>query len=120
MCTYGITGRLLLHALCNSNPSRFKSIYGRFSRPVLPGARYKGNKVDLTILRREINQWLTAEVMSDTGMAQDFRIAITQLCLDCLGYLSCGEERAGKHGGHRIGIARPQRVLVEIDFHPIL
>jgi hypothetical protein len=42
------------------------------------------NKVDLTILRREINQWLTAELMNDTSMAQDFRIAITQLCLDCL------------------------------------
>jgi acyl dehydratase len=39
LCTYGVTGRLLLHALCNSDPSRFKSIYGRFSRPVLPGAR---------------------------------------------------------------------------------
>jgi len=39
LCTYGITGRLLLHALCNSDPNRFKSIYGRFSYPVLPGAR---------------------------------------------------------------------------------
>jgi acyl dehydratase len=37
--TYGVTGRLLLHALCNSDPSRFKSMRGRFSRPVLPGAR---------------------------------------------------------------------------------
>src|SRR5712691_400119 len=39
LCTYGTTGRLLLHALCNSDPNRFKSMYGRFSRPVLPGAR---------------------------------------------------------------------------------
>jgi acyl dehydratase len=37
--TYGITGRLLLHALCDSDPSRFKSMRGRFSRPVLPGAK---------------------------------------------------------------------------------
>jgi hypothetical protein len=42
------------------------------------------NNVDLTILRREVNQWLTAELMNDTGMAQDFRIAITRLCLDRL------------------------------------
>jgi hypothetical protein len=42
------------------------------------------NNVDLTILRREVNQWLTAELMNDTGMAQDFRIAVTQLCLDRL------------------------------------
>jgi acyl dehydratase len=37
LCTYGITGRALLHALCGSDPSRFVSMSGRFSRPVLPG-----------------------------------------------------------------------------------
>jgi acyl dehydratase len=36
--TYGVTGRLLLHALCGSDPARFRSMRGRFSRPVLPGA----------------------------------------------------------------------------------
>jgi acyl dehydratase len=39
LCTYGVTGRLLLHALCGSDPSRFRSMSGRFSRPVTPGAR---------------------------------------------------------------------------------
>jgi acyl dehydratase len=39
LCTYGYTGRLLLHALCGSDPSRFQSMRARFSRPVLPGAR---------------------------------------------------------------------------------
>jgi acyl dehydratase len=39
LCTYGVTGRLLLHALCGSDPSRFRSMRGRFSKPVLPGAR---------------------------------------------------------------------------------
>jgi acyl dehydratase len=38
LCTYGVTGRLLLHALCGSDPSRFRSMRARFSRPVLPGA----------------------------------------------------------------------------------
>jgi acyl dehydratase len=38
LCTYGVTGRLLLHALCGSDPSKFKSMRGRFSRPVSPGA----------------------------------------------------------------------------------
>ena len=38
LCTYGITGRLLLHALCGSDPARFRSMRGRFTRPVLPGA----------------------------------------------------------------------------------
>jgi len=37
LCTYGITGRGLLHLLCDSDPARFRSMSGRFSRPVLPG-----------------------------------------------------------------------------------
>jgi acyl dehydratase len=37
MCTYGYTGRLLLHAVCGSDPARFKSMEGRFSKTVLPG-----------------------------------------------------------------------------------
>ncbi len=37
LCTYGFTGRALLHTLCGSDPARFKSMDGRFSSPVLPG-----------------------------------------------------------------------------------
>jgi len=37
MCTYGVTGRALLAALCAGDPARFRSMSGRFSRPVLPG-----------------------------------------------------------------------------------
>jgi acyl dehydratase len=37
LCTYGVTGRALLHALCDSDPARFRAMSGRFSRPVLPG-----------------------------------------------------------------------------------
>jgi acyl dehydratase len=37
LCTYGFTGRALLHSLCGSDPSRFHHIEGRFSSPVLPG-----------------------------------------------------------------------------------
>ena len=37
LCTYGVTGRALLHALCGSDPARFRSMSGRFSRPVWPG-----------------------------------------------------------------------------------
>ena len=37
LCTYGFTGRALLHALCDSDPSRFGSMEGRFSKPVYPG-----------------------------------------------------------------------------------
>jgi acyl dehydratase len=37
LCTYGITGRALLQELCGGDPARFRSMSGRFSRPVLPG-----------------------------------------------------------------------------------
>ncbi|MGN6677543.1 MAG: MaoC/PaaZ C-terminal domain-containing protein, partial [Streptosporangiaceae bacterium] len=37
LCTYGVTGRALLYALCGSNPARFAAMSGRFTRPVMPG-----------------------------------------------------------------------------------
>jgi acyl dehydratase len=37
LCTYGFTGRALLHTLCGSDPSRFHHVEGRFTSPVLPG-----------------------------------------------------------------------------------
>jgi acyl dehydratase len=37
LCTFGFTGRALLHAMCGSDPDRFVSMSGRFSKPVFPG-----------------------------------------------------------------------------------
>jgi len=37
LCTYGFTGRGLLHLLCGGDPARFQHIEGRFASPVLPG-----------------------------------------------------------------------------------
>jgi acyl dehydratase len=37
LCTYGFTGRALLHALCASDPSRFGAMHARFTSPVVPG-----------------------------------------------------------------------------------
>ena len=37
LCTYGFTGRALLHTLCDSDPARFRRMDGRFSSPVFPG-----------------------------------------------------------------------------------
>ena len=37
LCTYGFTGRALLHTLCGSDPARFRSMEGRFASPVFPG-----------------------------------------------------------------------------------
>ena len=39
LCTFGVTGRALLHTLCGSDPARFGSMSGRFKAPVLPGQR---------------------------------------------------------------------------------
>jgi acyl dehydratase len=58
LCTYGFTGRALLHTLCESDPSRFTSMAGRFSSPVFPGEA-------LTV-----NMWRTADgeaVFQTTG-----------------------------------------------------
>jgi acyl dehydratase len=37
LCTYGFSGRGLLHALCGGDPALFRSMTGRFSSPVFPG-----------------------------------------------------------------------------------
>ncbi|MFI9387025.1 MaoC/PaaZ C-terminal domain-containing protein [Kutzneria sp. NPDC052558] len=37
LCTYGFTGRALLHTLCGSDPDEFGSMSARFAAPVLPG-----------------------------------------------------------------------------------
>jgi acyl dehydratase len=37
LCTYGFTGRALLHGLCAGDPARFRTMEGRFSAPVFPG-----------------------------------------------------------------------------------
>ena len=37
LCTYGFTGRALLHAVCGSDPARFGAMRARFSRPTMPG-----------------------------------------------------------------------------------
>ncbi len=37
LCTWGFTGRALLHTLCGGDPKRFRSMNSRFSKPVYPG-----------------------------------------------------------------------------------
>jgi acyl dehydratase len=37
LCSYGFTGRALLHTLCGGDPSRFKAMDGRVSKPGMPG-----------------------------------------------------------------------------------
>ena len=37
LCTFGFTGRALLHTLCDGDPDRFARMGGRFKSPVTPG-----------------------------------------------------------------------------------
>ena len=37
LCTYGFTGRALLHAVCDGDSANFKHMEGRFASPVIPG-----------------------------------------------------------------------------------
>ncbi len=37
LCTFGITGRVLVNTMCKGDPARLRSISGRFSRVVYPG-----------------------------------------------------------------------------------
>jgi acyl dehydratase len=37
LCTFGYTGRALLHAVCGSDPARFGAIEARFTAPVIAG-----------------------------------------------------------------------------------
>ena len=70
LCTYGFTGRALLHTLCGGDPSRFRGMTGRFSRPVIPGDSLlvsmwvEGSKA----LFRTQNQ--AGEVVLDQGVCQ--------------------------------------------------
>ena len=49
LCTYGFTGRALLHTLCSGESARFQHIEGRFASPVIPGEA-------LTV-----DMWITAD-----------------------------------------------------------
>ena len=37
LCSYGFTGRGLLHLLCGSDPAKFRHVEARFASPVMPG-----------------------------------------------------------------------------------
>jgi acyl dehydratase len=69
LCTYGFTGRAVLHATCDGDPTRFGSIEGRFASPVFPGET-------LTI-----RMWETEDGViftTSAGNGADARIVIDQ------------------------------------------
>ncbi len=61
-------------------------------KPVVLKDIADANQTDATTLHRDFKKWLTREVMKDTSMAQDFRIAVMQLCLNRLAPTDHGGE----------------------------
>jgi acyl dehydratase len=71
LCTYGFTGRALLHALCGSEPARFRAMSGRFSKPVYPGDELTvkmWNTADGEAVYRTETQ--RGEVVIDSGLCR--------------------------------------------------
>ncbi|MCQ3814433.1 MAG: MaoC family dehydratase N-terminal domain-containing protein [Acidimicrobiia bacterium] len=67
LCTFGFTGRALLHGRCEGNPERFKSMGGRFKSPVLPGERldiHMWDESDRTLFQTRANN----RVVFDAGV----------------------------------------------------
>ena len=60
--------------------------------PVVLKDLAEANQTDATILNRDFKKWLTRELMQDTNMAQDFRLAVTQLCINRLAPADHGGE----------------------------
>lgn len=70
LCTYGFTGRALLHSLCGSDPARFEHVEGRFTSPVFPGEA-------LTIRMWEAGP-TEALFTTSAGSGDDERVVIDQ------------------------------------------
>ncbi len=67
LCTFGVTGRALLHTLCDSDPARFASMSGRFKMPVLPGQRldvHMWNEGEQTLFQTRVGD----QVVFDAGV----------------------------------------------------
>jgi hypothetical protein len=74
------TAQRFLEALCRDNDY----LWPHPGKAVPLAELAEANGVDAILLRKEVNQWLTRRIMRDTAMAQEFRIAMTRLCLDRL------------------------------------
>jgi acyl dehydratase len=68
LCTYGFTGRGLLHSVCGSDPSRFGSMRARFSRPTMPGDTLSISVWDLGGAYRFRTETQRGEVVIDGGL----------------------------------------------------
>lgn len=57
LCTYGFTGRALLHTLCDSDPDAVRSMAARFTAPVMPG-----DTLDVAMWAGDGEAWFSSSV----------------------------------------------------------
>ena len=69
LCSFGFTGRALLHSLCGSDPDRFVSMAARFSKPVMPGDELTVNIWELGDGNAYFRTATPAGVVIDAGQA---------------------------------------------------
>ena len=66
LCTYGFTGRALLHAVCGGDAARFLSMAGRFASSVLPGETLDV-KVWIDANTATFQTWVGERLVFDAG-----------------------------------------------------
>ncbi len=76
LCTYGFTGRALLHSVCGSDPARFGAMRARFSKPTMPGDTLTISVWDISDQSKGAHRFRTetqrGETVIDAGL---FRLA---------------------------------------------
>jgi len=73
LCSYGFTGRALLHEICGSDPARFRHIEARFAAPVLPG-----DALTISMWSSDAGETLFTTSAVDPSDASTERIVIDQ------------------------------------------
>lgn len=68
LCSYGFTGRGLLHSVCGSDPARFEHIEARFASPVLPGEALTVRAWDVSATETVFNTSVGDRVVIDQGL----------------------------------------------------
>ncbi len=68
LCSYGFTGRALLHTLCNSDPVRFHHVEARFASPVFPGEALTVRMWDLSPTEAVFTTSVDDRVVIDQGL----------------------------------------------------
>ena len=73
LCSYGFTGRALLHAICDGDPARFGHIEARFAAPVLPG-----DALTISMWSGDAGETLFSTSAVDPGDPSTERVVIDQ------------------------------------------